>query len=72
MTPDCSHYFCSEHGDFLCADCHQRSNQQQIEAIQQSETRDKVIGGVVGVLITVVVVAVKIVFEIIKAVFENI
>lgn len=72
MNPDCSHYFCPTHGDFICVDCHQQSAQQQVAAVKQQETRDNVIAVVLGILGAVLAGFIALVFAIIKAIFESI
>ena len=72
MSPNCSHYFCSNHGDFICADCHENTQYQQVAVKKRQETQKKVVGGIIGVLIVVFVTFLKICWEIVKAVFESI
>jgi hypothetical protein len=71
MSPNCSHYFCSNHGDFICADCHQNTHQQQATKAKRQETQQKVVGGIIGILIAVFIGFITICWEIVKAVLRG-
>ena len=71
LTPGCTHYFCRNHGDFICAECRQQSNQQQSRTIQGKDTQKKIAEGALAVLIALVIGIFKVTLEIIKAVFKS-
>lgn len=72
MNPNCLHYFCRAHGDFICADCHLQTHQQQAVAVQHKETQQKVVGGIVAVLVAILIGFLTLCWEIIKAIFQSI
>lgn len=71
MTPGCARYFCSEHGDFMCQECHKQSQGQQVVMSQKKELRENIATGVVGVLIAILVGIVGIFFAIIREIFRS-
>ena len=71
LNPNCSHYFCKAHGDFICATCHIQSAQQQVATVQKQEFRANATGTVLGILGAVLAGFVVLVIEIMKAIFKS-
>ncbi len=72
LNPNCWHYFCSDHGDFTCADCHRQKQYQQSTVARQQQMQQKVTRGIVGILIAVFIGFLVFCWEIIKAVLRGI
>ena len=72
LNPNCSHYFCTEHGDFMCHECHQQSQTQNTMALQKKETHEAIATGVVGVLIAILIGIVGFFFALLKEIFKSI
>lgn len=72
LNPNCSHYFCTEHGDFMCHECHQQSQVQNTMVLQKQERRENITTGVVGVLIAILIGIVSFTLALFKEILKGI
>ena len=72
LNPTCSHYFCTEHGDFMCGECHQQSRAQNTTALQKKERHEAIATGAVGVLIAILLGILGFFFALLKEIFKSI